>query len=267
MSAFPLHVLILWALSALAQLILLMLLFSKDSFRKLPHFTAYVVLNLAQIPYLLIVYSTLGTSSALVRNLAWCSEAITLVAQGWATAEVLRATLRPYQGIWGLVWRALMATSTFVVLLVALTTRGDWTKDKWFELNRGYHLTFAAAVIVCLLLIRYYSIEVPTAYKSILAGFCFYSCTEILINTLLQTFLKKAFDTYQTLWQSSTMVAFIVCLFVWVAALWRPVPADIRQVLPPSDSIYQRLSPEINNGLRELNEKLLRLWKMEARPQ
>jgi hypothetical protein len=33
------------------------------------------------------------------------------------------------------------------------------------------------------------------------------------------------------------------------------------------DSDYQRLSPEINERLRGLNEKLLRLWKLEARPQ
>ncbi|HEY2546882.1 MAG TPA: hypothetical protein VGI46_12515 [Candidatus Acidoferrum sp.] len=267
MSAFPLHVLILFAVSALAQLILLILLFSRDSFRRLPQFTAYVALNLAQGAYLLIVYSTLGTSSIRVENLAWYSECVTLLAQGWATAELLKATLRPYQGIWGLIWRSLVATSTLVIVLVALTTRGEWAGDKWFELNRGYHLTFAVTVIVCLLLVRYYSIEVPAACKWILGGFCFYSCTEILINTILQTFFRKAFDTNQTILQTSTVVAYIAVLFVWVAALWKPIPADTRQAPPPSDSIYQRLSPEINDRLRKLNEKLLRLWKMEARPQ
>jgi hypothetical protein len=30
------------------------------------------------------------------------------------------------------------------------------------------------------------------------------------------------------------------------------------------DDDYQRLSPEINEDLRRLNEKLLRLWKLEA---
>jgi hypothetical protein len=45
------------------------------------------------------------------------------------------------------------------------------------------------------------------------------------------------------------------------------LPIETRQAAPPSDSIYQRVSPEINERLRELNEKLLRLWKLEARPQ
>jgi len=267
MGRFPLYILLLWASSGIAQLIVLALLVPKGKFRKLPFFTAYVTLDLCQVIFLVGVYSAPGLSDVTIKNLAWYSECVTLVAQALATTEILRVTLRPYQGIWGLVWRALMFTSTLVLFLVAMATRGDWEKEKWFELNRGYHLIFAAAVIACLLLIRYYSIHVPAAYKMILAGFCFYSCTEILINTVLQAVLKKSFDAYQPIWQSSTMLSFIVVLFIWAAALWQPLPVEARPPAPPSDSIHQRLSPEINERLRELNEKLLRLWKLEARPQ
>jgi hypothetical protein len=263
----PLYVLVLWACSALVQLVALILLFAKGSFRKLPFFTVYVAVNLCQAAFLVVVYSVWGSNSANVKILAWYSECVTLLAQALATTEILKVTLRPYQGIWGLVWRALAFTSALVVLIVALVTRGTWVAAKWFELNRGYHLTFAAAVIVCLLLVRYYSIQVPAAYKMILGGFCLYSCTEILINTVLQSVVKTAFYAYEPIWQSSTMLSFIVVLFIWVAALWKPLPIEARQAAPPSDSIYQRLSPEINERLRELNEKLLRLWKLEARPQ
>jgi hypothetical protein len=266
MSSFPLHVLVLWACSALAQLITLALLFSKDSFRRLPLFTAYTALNFSQVVYLVIVYSTFGILGKKPLDLAWYSECVTLFAQGWATAEILKVTLRPYQGIWGLVWRALAGTSIVVVLLVALTTQGDWATAKWFELNRGYHLTFAAAVIACLLVVRYYSIPVPRAYKMILGGFCFYSCTVILLNTVLQPLLEARYSANEPVWESVTMLSFLAAEMVWVAALWRPLPVEARQA-PPSDSVYQQLSPEINKRLRELNEKLLRLWKMEARPQ
>src|SRR6202790_4253603 len=222
MSSFPPQVLVLWACSALAQLIVVILLFSKGSFRKLPFFTVYVALNLCQAVFLVIVYSICGTSSETTKSLAWYSECVTLVAQALATTEILRLTLRPYQGIWGLAWRALTCTSAFVVLMVALTTRGDWVTAKWFELNRGYHLTFAAAVIACLLLVRYYSISVPSAYKMILGGFCFYSCTEILINTILQAFFKNAFSVYQNIWQFTTLLSFVFVQVIWVAALWNP---------------------------------------------
>jgi hypothetical protein len=267
MGALPLYVLVMWACSTVLQLIALILLFAKGSFRKLPFFTVYVALNLCQVAFLVFVYSTWGPDSPTGRILAWYSECVTLLAQALATTEILKVTLRPYQGIWGLVWRALTFTSAVTVLIVALAGRGAWVVAMWFELNRGYHLTFASAVIVCLLLVRYYSIQVPAAYKMILGGFCLYSCTEILIHNVLQSLAKEAFLAYQPIWQSSTVLSFIVVLFIWVAALWKPLPVEARQAAPPSDSIYQRVSPEINERLRELNEKLLRLWKLEARPQ
>jgi hypothetical protein len=158
-------------------------------------------------------------------------------------------------------------TSALVILIVALATHGVWAVATWFELNRGYHLTFAAAVIACLLLVRYYSIPVPAAYKMILGGFCLYSCTEILIHTVLETLAKKWFDAYEPFWQSAPTLSFVVVQFIWVAALWKPLPIEVRKAPPPSNSVYQRLSPEINERLRELNEKLLRIWKLEAHPQ
>ncbi len=267
MARFPLYILLLWAGSIVGQLILLALLIPKGKFRKLPFFATYIALDLCQAIFLVGVYSTSRLSAVTIKDLAWYSECVTLAAQALATTEILRVTLKAYQGIWGLVWRALMFTSTLVLLLVAMATRGEWEKEKWFELNRGYHLIFAAAVITCLLVVRYYSIQVPAAYKMILAGFCFYSCTEILTNTVLQAVLKKSFQVYQPIWQSSTMLSFIVVLFIWGAALCQPLPIEAHSPVPRSDSLHQRLAPEINERLRELNEKLLRLWKPEARPQ
>jgi hypothetical protein len=267
MRSLALNVRVLWGCSALLQLIALILLFAKGGFRRLPFFTVYVALNLSQVAFLVFVYSIWGSDSAKGTILAWSSECVTLLAQALATTEVLKVTLRPYQGIWGLAWRALAFTSALVVLSVALVTHGDWSLAMWFELNRGYHLTFAAAVIACLLLIRYYSIPVPAAYKMILGGFCLYSCTEILIHTVMQSLVKKAFYAYEPIWQSAPTLSFVVVLSIWVAALWKPLPIEVRKAGPPSDSIYQRLSPEINERLRELNEKLLRIWKLEAHPQ
>ncbi|HXJ40873.1 MAG TPA: hypothetical protein VNH18_16450, partial [Bryobacteraceae bacterium] len=167
----PLSVQFIWACSILVQLIVLVLLFLKGNSRRVPFFTAYMALNVCQAGFLLVLYFIPGTSSATTISLAWVSECITLVAQALATTEILRITLKPYPGIWGLGWRALASTIVLVVMVVALTSRGQNGGERLFELNRGYHLTFATAVIACLLLVRYYSIRVPTAYKMILGGF------------------------------------------------------------------------------------------------
>jgi hypothetical protein len=267
MGSLPLYVLRLWAFSVLAQLVLLLFLFLKGNFRKLPFFAAYVALNICQAGFVAAVYSIWGTSSATTTTLDWYSETLTLVAAAFATTEVLKVTLEPYKGIWGLAWRFLTAVSTAVVILVVMATHSTWAVAKWFQLERGYNLTFASAVIACLLLVRYYSIAVPAAYRMILGGFCFYACTDILINTILQALLKKQFYVYQPIWQSSRMLSFVAVQVLWTAAVWKPLPIQVRPAAPPSDSIYGRLSPEINERLRDLNEKLLRLWKLEARSQ
>jgi hypothetical protein len=267
MSGFTLPVLWLWACSVLAQLVVLTLLFLKGNSRKLPYFTAYVALNICQAGFLVFVYSHSWSDQDTRNTLAWTSECLTLIAQALATIEILEITLRPYQGIWGLGWRALTVTSGTVVLLVVLAARGHWGSARWFQLDRGYHLTFASALIACLLLVRYYSIPVPLAYKMLLGGFCFYSCTQIVVNTLLQAFFSNDFFLHLAAWQLLTMSSFVIVQVIWAAALWKPVPVEDRQASSSSDSDYERLSPEINEDLRRLNEKLLRLWKMEARSQ
>src|SRR5580658_8811392 len=264
MSGFPLPVLCLWACSVLAQLLVLALLFLKGNSRKLPYFTAYVTLNICQAGFLVFVYTHVWSDPDTPKTLAWTSECITLIVQALATTEILEITLRPYQGIWGLGWRALTVTSGIVVLLVALAARGHWGSASWFQLDRGYHLTFASALIACLLLVRYYSIPVPPAYKMLLGGFCFYSCTEIVVNTLLQAFFRQNFFLHLAAWQLLTLASFILVQVVWAAALWKALPVQDRQDTPSSDADYQRLSPQINEDLRRLNEKLLRLWKLEA---
>ncbi len=265
MTGIALSVKLIWAGTTAAELLVLVLLFLKGNFRKVPFFTGYIVLNICQAGFILCLLNIPGISPTTYAALAWISECVTLVAQALATAEILGIALRPYPGIWGLGWRALVFVSALVVLVVALTSEGRTATQRVFELNRGYHLTFATALIACLLLVRYYTIRVPAAYKMILGGFCFVSCVEVLIYTVIQILFHDGFGVYQAMWQSLSMSSFLLALTTWAIAVRKPFPAEDRQISSLSDSTYQRLSPEINDQLRLLNEKLLRIWKLEAR--
>jgi hypothetical protein len=264
MSSMPLSVEVIWACSASGQLVVLLLVLSKGNFRRIPFFTIYTILNLCQAAFVLALSFIPGIASGTFTTLAWISECVTLLAQALAATEILRLTLRPYAGIWGLAWRALAATSTLVVMLVVLTSQSHGVLQAWFEINRGYHLTFATALMACLLLVRYYSIPVPSAYKLILGGFCINSCAEVLINTLIQILFHKGFAVHQAVWQFLTTLSFVVAVAIWAVALRRAFPAEVCKTANLSDSEYQRISPEINEQLRLLNERLQQLWKMEA---
>jgi hypothetical protein len=62
------------------------------------------------------------------------------------------------------------------------------------------------------------------------------------------------------------LLSFVVVQVIWIAALRKPLPVEDRRAAPPSDSVYLNLSPQINEHLGLINEKLLRLWKLEAHP-
>lgn len=253
----------LWAFSVLAQLVLLSILVTKGHYRKLPLLTLYVALNICQAAFLYFVYVRLGYQSVYVRKVAWMSQAATLLTQAFATTEILRLVLRPYRGIWGLAWRMLVAISSVAIVYISAAAKGDWN---WalVELDRGYHLMFAIAVISCLLLMRYYSVPLFPSYKAILLGFCFFSCTMILVNTILQTIWYRQFAQYGPVWQLVTIGSFAIVQIVWVVALRKPLPATaVQPTLLPS-FVYEQLSPEINLGSQRLDKQLGKLWGAEA---
>lgn len=253
-----------WAFSVAVQLTLVVFILLNGNFRKLPILTTYVVLNICQAGLIAVVLFGVGPSPHNAYVASWSSEAVTLVFQALAAAETLRLILGPYPGIWGLSWRVLaLATAVIVVVSVNAVDSPDWALLK---ADRGYHLTFAAAFIACALLVRYYTIEVPGPYKKLLGGFCFYSCSMVLINTVFQAILYGRYKNYEPIWQFLSVFFFAGFQMVWLAALYKRLPEDSRRSAGPSDEGYQQLSPQINEQLQLLNEKLMRLWKLEARP-
>jgi len=68
-------------------------------------------------------------------------------------------------------------------------------------------------------LIRYYGIQVATVYKMLLAGFCFYSCIKILVNTVLQSVLYPHFAQFELIWQNITIFPYVAVTALWAAAL------------------------------------------------
>jgi hypothetical protein len=256
---------ILWAISVIAQIAVCGFLFGKGHFRKLPAFTSYVVLNLCQAVFLCDVYLRFGFDSRTSFRLFWGSQAITLLAQALATTEALYHVLGRYRGIWALGWRLLLVAFTAVLSYAAVKAGSD---VKWVIVaaDRGFHFAFAGALVACLLLVRYYSVPIHPFYKTLLGGFCFYSCVVVLKNTLLQTlFLHfKGFPYYQEVWEVTTILPFAIVNLAWAVALRRPLPATAQPFALLPASVYRQISPEVNRRLALLNDQLSQFWRVEA---
>ena len=234
------------------------LIFLKGHFRRLPLFTAYIALNLCQAGFLFVIYLRSGFHSYTTFLLAWTSEAITLLARVLATTELLGLVLRPYRGIWALGWRVLAVTS-IVVLMFAGAEAGRDMKWAIMLADRGFHLALAVALVSVLLLARYYSVPVHRVYKTILGGFCFYSCTVILTTTFSRTFFLHKFALYEALWNAATLLPYIAVQVVWALALRSSLPVtEERPALLPT-SVYNEVTPLVHARLRLLNDRLVEM--------
>jgi hypothetical protein len=260
-SDLQLSVRCIWAASAIAQLAVLSVLLLRGHARRLPFFTSYIVANLIQDALLLYVYDHYGLFSQQAFTVGWWSEAVTLTLRLCATAEVIHIAIQAYRGIWGLTWRLLAVTIFFVTIGVVAFSAGD---SRWaiITADRGYHLIFATALLACLLMIQHYRVEVPSIFKSLLIGFCAYSCVKILINAASPSVLYH-FKNFVTIWQTLTLFPFVILLsfFAWVLA--NPLPAIQRQQANLPSDVYDRLVPDLQAQLALINLKLMRFFKIE----
>lgn len=255
----------LWAASLALQVFVGVLILVRRHYRKLPFFTAYIFLNIAQAAVLYFIYRFYGYTSHMAYVSAWWSEAITLVARVAATIEVLRAILTPYRGIWGLAWRLLAGSSLVVLVMVsvafALQRSPDWILN---DSDRGFHLIFAVALVSCLLLIRYYQVAVATPFKILLITFCFYSCVKVFVNTVLEAVLYQRYLQFGAIWQIASLSSFALILLMWAAVLVRPLPARIILNTALPAEVYGSVVPAIHRQLYALNQQLMDFWKIKG---
>lgn len=256
----------LWAATFLLQLVVGALIVIRGYFRRLPLFSAYIALNLCQSVSLYTIYHYYGDASKVSYIAGWVSEAITLAARLCATVELLRLVLMSYRGIWGMTWRLLAFTCPMVLALVAIFSRSD-APVFVMQVDSGYHIVFAVALILCLGLLHYYPIRVEPVYKVLLSGFCWYSCARILTNTVLHGYSYAEYIHYWPMWQTLAISSYLLVLILWGSALSHPAPATQQpQALLP-DSVYSEISPEINDQLEAINRRLMNFWKIQGPKQ
>lgn len=254
----------LWGISVLLQIWVCAALFLSGNFRRIPLFSGYVVWDILQAGVVFVTYFEFGLRSRIALEAAWLSQGIAQLLRVLATTEILRIILRPYRGIWALGWRVL-AVAFGLVFSLALVALGKDVPWAIVVADRGFHLAFGVALVASLLLVRYYLIPLHPAYKALLGGFCFYSCTAVVANTVGGLLSVSGNPNSQMIWQLVTMGAFASVSIVWASALRRPLPETQQKGMPTEvQGSYQEVASQINARLRRLDELLGRWWKLEV---
>jgi hypothetical protein len=251
---------IIWFSTGALQLTILALVIARRHDRTLPMFAWFIGLNLAQAIGLFFVYRHYGFVSGPSFHIYWATEVISMIAQTLASAEILHRALQDYPGIWELTWRVILFSIIVTIGYAWATANSEGQWGLMFAV-RGYYVIFAFAFVLCLLVVRHYSISIDPVYRLLLGGFCFYSCGSFVSDTLLKQLVFDHFPRYSDVWNESELLLYFATLLVWVVALRHPVGAEAQAPSKPTGGAYETMGPQLNAQLRELNDTLRKFFR------
>lgn len=259
LSEFSQTLLVLWIVNLGIGAFLLLLLVARGNFRHYPTLTTYLALNLILGIAAFGVYHRWGFFSGPAWKIAWSMQGLVIFARAAAAVEVCRHMLGRYRGVWALAWRVLLACAGLVLIYSLLAAKGE-LGFLLPKIARGLELAIAAVIVGLFLFVRYYQAEVQVGDRLVAVGLCLYSAFNVLNNTILERFL----NSYVSLWNALSMLAFFSSLLVWTWAIWRAQDEEVLPVTLLPDSVYQTYAPQINLRLRALNSALCKVWKLEV---
>jgi hypothetical protein len=241
-----------WAVTTLAELILLVYLVRRKHFRSHPVFSSYVLIVILQSAFTALTYALWGFQSQKVWLMFWLVQLAVTLVRFAAVMELIRHILRPFSGVWALGRRLLLAVVGAVLVYTALLSREYWRKLP-LNLDRGAALAVAAVIVALFLFTRYYGLPMENLDRSLCIGFCLYSCFSVINDSIFDKFLLS----YLNLWNFLGVLTFLASLLVWIgAAHANPATVPARDFAFVSKEEYGKLSTEVNVRLRELNERL-----------
>ena len=250
---------VLWAFSFSVNVALVFLLLYRRNYRIYPCFLLYALLNLLQGVVLFASERVWGYHSAVLFKIGWGTQGVVILARALAVAEVCRQVLARYRGIWGLGWRLSVAAATLVLAYSWAVGVHSWQLFA-VTADRSIELAIAVAILALLVFAHYYQVVIKPAARFLAIGFFFYSCFQVLNDTILERWLQH----YATFWNLLGTVTFVASVLVWGWALRvNEQEATSPPQLLPGDH-YRSLSPAINVRLKALDEQLGHLWRADG---
>jgi hypothetical protein len=245
-----------WTLGLCLDIVVAIFAVRSGLLKRLPVFTCYllivVVCDLASTLSRLF----LEPRSAAVFYEYWAGQAIMIGMRAAAVAEICFRLLGPYRGIWRL-WRLFLAgVALFLVASAAYSAAGQQHSMTVFitVLQRGLELAIAGTLAFAFVFAKYYELKVERFMMLIVGGLLFYSAVQIGNSQ----FMSSLRGPYYGLYAGLSLVAFNIASLIWLAAVWKPVPAVAATVAPAAMDVEalgaSRL--EVNARLRELNARL-----------
>lgn len=115
-----------------------------------------------------------------------------------------------------------------------------------------------AILVLGLVFCRYYGVRIDRYLAWVALGLGFYSAVQVANDTFLSEWLTRA---RFPIWEDLRNASFNIATIFWLVALWKPLPARQSTPVLLAPGEYGRLAPQMTLRLRELNTRLLEIWK------
>ena len=246
-----------WGLAVSLEGAVLVLALKRKLPQRFPFFVGYLAALVISDLVGLGIYQILGFRSKSSFYFYWSLQAVFILLRAAVVYEICRSILLPLEGVWRLA-KPLLAMLGCVLLAGMVIS----TRDTPLSLaslippgQRGLELIIVGLLLGGLAFCRYYRVRAENYVAWIALGLGFHSIIQATDNTFLPWL--KHFE----LWAALSHVSFDIALIMWLVAVWSPLPAiQPSRVLLGRDE-YDRLSPQVTAQLRELNTRLLEMWK------
>ena len=176
-------------------------------------------------------------------------------------ADVCRAALGQYTGVWRLARLLLVSAATLMVAAAGVRTSGTSAFSYVLFFERELEVCILLSMIGLLLLSKYYGVSLNEPLRGITFGLAFYSIIVVITNTTISGPLQLPWEAYWDIFNIVRMMAFLGALGFWIHALWLPLPETAEaNMLPPGE--YEEGTVTIMSGIEKLNEYLKDLMKL-----
>jgi hypothetical protein len=237
------------------EVALLLLAAWRRLWERLPFFFSYLVSLVLLDLIRAYVLNHSGYHSAAYSWTYWMTQMIFVMARGAALADLCRATLARYTGVWQLA-RYLLAGAAALILGLAGVRTGGTPHIQSYVIFVEREMEFAIVLTLLLLLTlsRYYGAAMERPLRGIAMGLALYSTIVVVCNTIQIGRLGLTDDAFPLVRQ----LAFAAAVLVWIYALRRPL-AEVVKWAPWSN--HERNSQLVSERMQELNALLSELMK------
>jgi hypothetical protein len=250
----------LWLITTATEVVLFLFLFRRKLQTTHAAFATYIFSTIAQSALAASVYSRWGYNTSLASNAIWASQGVVICLRFTAVYEMARRILSGYAGLWSLAKRLLAAIGLSTVAYSLLVAKKEFFLLV-LNLDRGLELAISAFVVSLLLFARFQMLPVQPLERALAIGFSMYSCFYAINDTLFE----KLLNAYLPLWGYLDILTFLASLLIWMQAVWTLSKGRSLAGGPEwiSRSMYATLSPELNVRLKQLNEEVSQLLRVE----